>query len=126
MLNIVKLMKAAFFVLMLTQLLIGCYTFKPVSKMSDWQLQQEYLDVQYKLSVKQTEYNSPASNTTGYLNNYVSVANQLYPQARALSSTIMSTLPAGEKVKLKDEIATLSKRQSELRLEMSKRGIYSP
>ncbi len=118
--------KNPFIIGLLTILLVGCYTFKPVSKMSDWQLQQEYLDVQYKLSAKQTEYNSPTSNTTGYLNNYVGVANLLYPQSRALSSAIMSTVPAGEKVKLKEEIVTLSKRQSELRLEMSKRGIYSP
>ncbi len=126
MLNIARLMKTALFAILITQLLVGCYTFKPVLKMSDWQLRQEYLDIQYKLSAKQSKYNTRASNTTGYLNNYIGVANQIYPQAGPFSSAIKSTVPAGEKVKLKDEIGTLSKRLSELRLEMSRRGIYSP
>ena len=119
-------MKTALIALMLTQLIIGCYTFKPVSRMPDWQLQQEYLDIQYKLSAKQAKYNSPTSNTTGYLNNYVGIANQFLPHSGAYSSAIMSSVSAGEMVKLQDDITTLSNRLRELELEMSRRGIYSP
>jgi len=119
-------MKTLIIVLLIIHLLIGCYTFKPVSKMSDWQLQQEYLDIQYKLSEVKSKYNSPTNNTTGYINNYADVASQLAPYPGVLNSSILSTFSAGEKVKLQDDITTLSERLSKLRLEMSKRGIYSP
>jgi hypothetical protein len=119
-------MKTLIIVLLIIHLLIGCYTFKPVSKMSDWQLQQEYLDIQYKLSEVKSKYNSPTNNTTGYINNYAGVASQLVPYPGVFNSSILSTFSAGEKVKLKDDMATLSERLSKLRLEMSKRGIYSP
>ena len=113
-------------IVLLIHLLIGCYTFKPVSKMPDWQLQQEYLDIQYKLSEVKSKYNSPTYNTTGYIKDYAGVASQLVPYPGVFNSSILSTFFAGEKVKLKDDIATLSERLSKLRLEMSKRGIYSP
>ncbi len=120
-------MKKPLVALLITHLLMGCYTFKPVSGMSDWQLQQEYLDVQYKLSVQQTKYyNPPIYNTTGYIKNYADVASQLVPYPGVFNYAILNTVSAGEKVKLQDDIATLSKRLSELGLEMSKRGIYSP
>ncbi len=115
-----------FIVLLIIHLLFGCYTFKPVSKMSDQQLQQEYLDTQYELSEVKSEYNSPTNNTTGYINNYAGVASQLVPYPGVLNSSILSTLSEGEKVKLQNDMATLSERISKLRLEMSKRGIYSP
>ena len=119
-------MKKFIIVLLITHLLIGCYTFKPVSKMSDSQLQQEYLDIQYELSEVKSKYNSPANNTTDYINNYAGVASQLVPYPGVVNSSILSTVSAGEKVKLEDDIATLSVRLSKLRLEMSKRGIYAP
>ncbi len=71
-------------------------------------------------------YNPPIYNTTGYIENYTGVASQLVPYPGVFNSAILSTVSAGEKVKLKDDIATLSDRLSKLRLEMSKRGIYSP
>ncbi len=120
-------MKKSLVILLITHLLIGCYTFRPVTRMSDWQLQQEYLDVQYKLSAQQAKYyNPPIYNTTGYIEDYAGVASQLVPYPGVFNSAILSTVSAGEKVKLQDDIATLSKRLSELGLEMSKRGIYSP
>ncbi len=120
-------MKKPIAVLLVTHLLIGCYTFKPVSRVSDWQLQQEYLDVQYKLSVQQAKYyNPPIYNTTGYIEDYAGFASKLVPYPGVFNSAILNTVSAGEKVKLQDDIATLSKRLSELGLEMSKRGIYSP
>ncbi len=119
-------MKKIISVLLLIHLLIGCHTFKPVSKMSDWQLRQEYLDIQYKLSEVKSKYNSPSNNTAGYINNYAGVASQLVPYPGVINSSAMTTLTLGEKVKLQDEMATLSERLSKLRLEMSKRGIYSP
>lgn len=119
-------MKKLIIVLLLIHLFIGCYTFKPVSKMSDWQLQQDYLDTQYKLSELKSRYNSPTNNTTGYIRNYAGVTSQLVPYPGVVNSSIISTFSAGEKVKLKDDIATLSERLNKLRLEMSKRGIYSP
>ncbi len=120
-------MKKPLVALLITHLLMGCYTFKPVSRMSDWQLQQEYLDVQYKLSAQQTKYyNPPIYTTTGYIKDYAGVASQLVPYPSVFNYAILNTVSAGEKVKLQDDIATLSKRLSELGLEMSKRGIYSP
>ncbi len=119
-------MKKLIIVLLIIHLLIGCYTFKPVSRLSDGQLQQEYLDIQYKLSEVKSKYNSPTNNTTGYIKNYADVASQTVPYPGEYNSAILSTFSAGEKVKLKDDIATLSARLSKLRLEMSKRGIYSP
>jgi len=126
--TLLRLMKTLIIVLLIIHLLIGCYTFKPVSKMPDWKLQQEYLDIQYKLSEVKSKYNSPTNNATGYINNYAGVARYLVPYPGVFNSSILtrSTFSAGEKVKLKDDIATLSERLSKLRLEMSKRGIYSP
>ncbi len=121
-----KLMKRIFIILLTTHLLIGCYTFKPVSKMSDWQLQQEYLDVQYKLSKIKSKHSTPANQTSGYINNYANVASQLVPYPGIYNSSIRSAVSEGDKVRLKNDMATLSERLSKLRLEMSKRGIYSP
>jgi hypothetical protein len=119
-------MKRIIIVLLITQLLIGCYTFKPVSKMSDWQLQQEYLDIQYKVSELKSKSSSQANKTAGYIKNYANVASQLVPYSGIYNSSIISTVSEGEKVKLQNDIGTLSERLSKLRLEMSKRGIYSP
>ncbi len=119
-------MKRILIILLTTHLLIGCYTFKPVSKMSDWQLQQEYLDVQYKLSKIKSKHNTPANQTAGYINNYANVASQLVPYPGIYNSSIRSAVSEGDKVRLKNDMATLSERLSKLRLEMSKRGIYSP
>ncbi len=94
--------------------------------MSDWQLRQEYLDIKYKLSETQSKYNSQTNKTAGYINNYANVASQLVPYPGIYNSSILSTVTEGEKVKLNNDIATLSERLSKLRLEMSKRGIYSP
>lgn len=121
-----RLMKRIFIVLLATSLLIGCYTFKPVSKMSDWQLRQEYLDVQYKLSEIKSKNNLLANETAGYINNYANVASQLVPYSGIYNSSVRSVVSEGDKVRLKNDIATLSERLSKLRLEMSKRGIYSP
>jgi hypothetical protein len=121
-----RLMKRIFIILLATPLLIGCYTFKPVSKMSDWQLQQEYLDVQYKLSEIKSKHNLAANETVGYINNYANVASQLVPYPGIYNSSIRSAVSEGDKVRLKNDIATLSERLSRLRLEMSRRGIYSP
>ena len=107
-------------------LLVGCYTFKPVSKMSDWQLQQEYLDVQFELSEKQTKYNTSTFNTASPINNYATVASYFIPNLGTYNLAVQSTISASEGIKLKDDIATLSERLNELGLEMSKRGIYSP
>ncbi len=65
-----RIMKKNFIIIILLtiHLLIGCYTFKPVSKMSDWQIQQEYLDVQYKLSEAKSKDNSQTNKTAGYIN----------------------------------------------------------
>ncbi len=109
-----------------THLLIGCYTFKPVSKMSDWQLRQEYLDVQYKLSETKSKHNLLANETAGYINNYANVASQLVPYPGIYNSSVRSAVSEGDKARLKNDIATLSERLSKLSLEMSKRGIYSP
>ncbi|MBC8548637.1 MAG: hypothetical protein H8D23_03205 [Candidatus Brocadiales bacterium] len=119
-------MKRIFIILLITHLLIGCYTFKPVSKMSDWQLRQEYLDVQYKLSEIKSKHNLLANETAGYINNYANVASQLVPYPGIYNSSVRSVVSEGDKVRLKNDIATLSARLSKLRLEMSKRGIYSP
>ena len=69
--------------------------------MSDWQLQQEYLDVQYKLSEIKSKYNSQANKTAGYIRNYTNVASQLAPYPGIYNSSILSTVSEGEKVKLK-------------------------
>ncbi len=119
-------MKRTFIILLTAHLLIGCYTFKPVSKMSDWQLQQEYLDVQYKLSKIKSKHSAPATQTAGYLDNYANVASQLVPYPGIYNSSIRSVVSEGDKVRLENDTATLSERLSKLRLEMSKRGIYSP
>ncbi|KHE91034.1 hypothetical protein S225a_08040 [Candidatus Brocadiaceae bacterium S225] len=121
-----RLMKRIIIVLLTTHLLIGCSSFKPVSKMSDWQLRQEYLDVQYKLSEIKSRHNLLANETAGYINNYANVASQLVPYPGIYNSSVRSVVSEGDKVRLKNDIATLSERLSKLRLEMSKRGIYSP
>ncbi len=119
-------MKKNFIILLAIHILIGCYTFKPVSKMSDWQIQQEYLDVQYKLSEAKSKGNSQTNKTAGYINNYANVASQLVPYPGIYNSSVRSLASEGDKVRIKNDIATLSERLSQLRLEMSKRGIYSP
>ena len=121
-----RIMKKNFIILLVIHLLIGCYTFKPVSKMSDWQIQQEYLDVQYKLSEARSKGNSQTNKTAGYINNYANVASQLVPYSGIYNSSVRSVASEGDKVRLKNDIVTLSERLSQLRLEMSKRGIYSP
>jgi hypothetical protein len=121
-----RLMKRIIIILLTTHLLIGCYTFKPVTKMSDWQLQQEYLDIQYKGSELKSKSNLQANKTAGYINNYANVASQLVPYPGIYNSSFKRVASEGDKVKLKNDIATLSERLSKLRLEMSKRGIYSP
>mgnify|MGYP003434112695 FL=1 len=94
--------------------------------MSDWQLQQEYLDVQFELSEKQTKYNTSTFNTASPINNYATVASYFIPNLGTYNLAVQSTISASEGIKLKDDIATLSERLNELGLEMSKRGIYSP
>jgi hypothetical protein len=119
-------MKRIIIILLITHLLMGCYTFKPVSKMSVWQLRQEYLDVQYKLSEMKSKNNLLANETAGYINNYANVASQLVPYPGIYNSSVRSVISEGDKIRLKNDIATLSERLSKLRLEMSKRGTYSP
>ncbi len=94
--------------------------------MSDWQLQQEYLDIQYKLTEVKSKHNLQTNKTPVYVKNYANVASQLVPYPGIYNSSVLSTVSEGKKVKLKNDIATLSERLSKLRLEMSKRGIYSP
>ena len=94
--------------------------------MSDWQLQQEYLDIQYKVSELKSKSSSQTNKTAGYIKNYANVASQLVPYSGIYNSSILNTVSEGEKVKLQNDIGTLSERLSKLRLEMSKRDIYSP
>ncbi len=119
-------MKRTFIIMLTAHLLIGCYTFKSVSKMTDWQLQQEYMDVRYKLSKIKSKHNTATNQTSDYINNYANVASQLVPYPGIYNSSIRSVVSDGDKIRLKNDMATLSERLSKLRLEMSKRGIYSP
>ena len=98
MITFTRLMKRIFITLLTIHLLIGCYTFKPVSKMSDWQIQQEYLDVQYKLSEAKTKYNSQTNKTAGYISNYTNIASQLVPYPGIYNSSIKSVASEGDKV----------------------------
>ncbi len=95
----------------------GVYSFKPVSSMNDSQLQQEYLDIQSKIEMKQVQsdfgFRKIAPRQPGYIGN--SAAN-----ARA-AGIIMSRLIGVSAVA---DIHKLQTRQNTLALELSSRGLY--
>lgn len=146
--------------IILTVTLTGCfgvYSFKPVSSMSDSQLQNEYLDIEYKIRFKETEYfNTPSRvsappptiksyNTTGSANTYGNTYSNTYSNSSTYSgTTYMNTRTtanydrsasrdadyaniglAGKRLRLKADINALRNRLSALRLEMSRRGLYT-
>lgn len=147
--------------------LIGCYTTPlvsstPVSSMSDSELQNEYLDIQYKISFKEAEYfNTPSRvpvppptiksyNTSGSANTYgsthgsISSGTYSNPYSSTYSGTTYmntrttpnydysdSTYASLDNLvlditrdRLKRDINTLRDRLSNLRLELSRRGLY--
>ncbi len=77
----------------------GYYTFAPVASMTDYQLQNEYLDIQRKLGKKQQLYFGGGQEYG-------------YSEGEGLQG-----------VSIKRDIDKLESRLDELNLEMSKRGI---
>ena len=116
----------------------GVYSFKPVSSMSDSQLQNEYLDIQDKVRFKEADYFSTPSHvsappptissytTTGstYGNTYRGTTTPHYSSVDALNESIANLGFSVRRSKLRREIDTLRSRLSTLRSELSRRGLF--
>ena len=84
-------------------LLVGCYTTMPVHTMSDTQLQYEYLEKSSELASKESQLQN---------RRYMRSLDQSFQDGMA-SSLIYS-------------VSELRGRLTALRLEMSRRGLYTP
>jgi hypothetical protein len=131
--------------IMFIPLLIGCYSFKPVSTMDNFHLYQEYLDVQYELSEKEQEYNnlyssylsldpsyrSPVKryNVTGERSDTGSYGYTQYELAPVYDYG-SSNAPAlhniedgADRKKAEKDIKKLRSKITEIELELSRRGL---
>ena len=121
----------------------GVYSFKPVSSMSDSQLQNEYLDVQHKLRFTEAEYLSipnhisappptissyttkgTGSSTYGNTYNYRGTTTPHYSSGDGLNESIANLGFSVRRSNLRREIDTLRSRLSTLRSELSRRGLF--
>ncbi len=94
----------------------GVYGFKPVSEMTDSQLQQEYLDIQSKIEMKQVQ------SDFGFRN----IAPQQHYQGKDAAAgratgIMLSRLIGASAV---TDINKLQTRLNTLGLELSRRGFY--
>ena len=118
----------------------GVYSFKPVSSMSDSQLQNEYLDIQDKVRFKEADYFSTPSHvsappptissytttgsTYGNTYNYRGTTTPHYSSGDGLNESIANLGNSISIVILRRKIDTLRSRLSTLRLELSRRGLF--
>jgi len=125
---------------------IGCYSFSPVSSMSDSLLRQEYLNNQYQIKTLESvlltgtnympvsQQQAPTSyTTTGSANTYGNttyVRTQTTPNYRSSSAANFANgYNMGSTIKInrkRKKLERLLSRQRALGMEMHKRGIMSP
>ena len=115
--------------LLIILLLAGCYTPMSVHTMSDFQLQHEYLEKSSELASEESQLQillhtmSDSKFQHEYLelsSDFVSIESQLQTQRQS------KYFQEGIKSSLNYSISVLRERLTALRVELSKRGLYTP
>ncbi len=115
--------------------LIGCFSFKPVSTMDNYQLQHEYLDLQYELSQIEQEYNNtyrpPVKRykVTAERSDIVSFGYtkyelvHVYDYGHSNALALHNTGVGIDRKKAEKDIKRLKARISEVGFELTRRGL---
>lgn len=117
-------MKKIIIILLAVHLLTGCSTLTPVEpvtpveKMSTYQLQNEYLELEHKINEQEGEFNN--INTSTSLNTNF----QFYDSSGILIAIALNVLKAYNTDNLVTKIETNKSRLSEIEQELSRRGMY--
>ena len=112
-------------ILLILPCFIGCYSFQPVSSMSDYQLQHEYKDIQYQIRIKESEYSSMTASQSQRPTSYTATTSGNKTTITP-DRDIFSSFTSGRQEGKKRQITKLLSRQRELGMEMHRRGIGSP
>ncbi len=117
-------MKKVIISLLTIQLLTGCSTLTPidpvtpVEKMSTYQLQNEYLEIEHKINELESEFNNLKSSPS------INTDFQFYDNSAALITISLMILNAYNMDNMVTRIEKNKLRLSDIEQELSKRGMY--